>query len=147
MSVIDSVSNRVHCIPTHTTISAEGAAQSFYQEVWKLAVLLDRGSQFIAEFTHELYRILGIKPATSTAYHPQTDGQTKCFNQELEGYLRIFTNQHQDNWDGLLPSAEFTHNNHAHSSTQHTPFCKGNPNSLSEQLSLKTNQGESKVNI
>jgi transposase InsO family protein len=73
-------------------ISAEGAVQLFYQEVWKhhglpRAVLSDQGPQFIAEFKCELYRILGIKLATSTAYHPQTDGQTECFNQELEGYL------------------------------------------------------------
>jgi hypothetical protein len=56
------------------------------------------------------------------AYHPQTNGQTEHFNQELRGYFQIFTNQHQDKWDSLLPSAEFTHNNHVHSSTQHTFF-------------------------
>jgi hypothetical protein len=56
------------------------------------------------------------------AYHPQTDGQTECVNQELEGYLRIFTSQRQDNWDDLLPLGEFSHNNHIHLSTQQTPF-------------------------
>jgi hypothetical protein len=127
MNIVDSVSKRVHCIPTHTTISAEGAAQLFFQEVWKhhrlpRAVLSDQGPQFIAKFTHELYHILGIKLVISMAYHPQTDGQTEHFNQELEGYLRIFTTQCQDNWDNLLPSTKFTHNNHAHSSMQHTPF-------------------------
>jgi hypothetical protein len=127
MNVVDSVSKQVHCIPTHTTISAEGAAQLSYREVWKhhglpRAVLSDWGPQFIAKFTCNLYCMLGIKLATSTDYHPQTNGQMECFNQELEGYLWIFTNQRQDNWDDLLPSAEFTHNNHAHSSMQHTPF-------------------------
>jgi hypothetical protein len=52
----------------------------------------------------------------------QTDGQTKHFNQELEGYLSIFTSQHQDNWDNLLPLGKFAHNNHVHLSMQHTPF-------------------------
>jgi hypothetical protein len=65
---------------------------------------------------------LGIKLATSTAYHPQTNGQTERFNQELEGYLRNFTSQRQDDWDELLPLGEFTHNNHVHTSTQQTPF-------------------------
>jgi transposase InsO family protein len=83
---------------------------------------LDRGSQFTAGFTRELYKLLGIKLATSTAYHPQTNGQTERVNQELEGYLRIFTSQQQDNWDDLLPLGEFSHNNHVHSSTQQTPF-------------------------
>jgi hypothetical protein len=60
MNVVDSVSKRVHCIPTHTTISAEGATLLYYREVWKhhglpQSVLSDRGSQFIAGFTHELY--------------------------------------------------------------------------------------------
>jgi transposase InsO family protein len=78
----------------HTTITAEGAARLYLQDVWKhhgtpRAVLSDRGLQVIARFTRELYKLLGIKLATSTAYHPQTDGQTERANQELEGYLHI----------------------------------------------------------
>jgi transposase InsO family protein len=81
-----------------------------------------QGPQFVAAFTRELYKLLGIKLATSMAYHPQTDGQTERVNQELEGYLRIFTSRRQDNWDGLLPLGKFSHNNHVHSSIQQTPF-------------------------
>jgi transposase InsO family protein len=96
MNVVDSVTKCVHFIPTHTTIMAKGAARLYLQDVWKHhgtpgAVLSDRGPQFIAGFTQELYKLLGIKLATSTTYHPQTDGQTECANQELEGYLCIFT--------------------------------------------------------
>jgi hypothetical protein len=79
----------------------------------------DQDPQFIADFTRKLYFILGIKLTTLIAYHLQTNGQTKYFNQELEGYL---PSQHQDNWDGLLPLGEFTHKNHIHSSVQHMPF-------------------------
>jgi transposase InsO family protein len=80
----------------HTTITAEGAAQLYLRDVWKhhgtpRAVLSDRGSQFIAGFTRKLYKLLGIKLAMSTAYQPQTNGQTEHANQELEGYLHIFT--------------------------------------------------------
>jgi hypothetical protein len=96
MNVVDSVTKHVHFIPTHTTITAEGAIHLYLREVWKhhgtpRVVLSDRGSQFTAGFTCELYKLLGIKLAISTAYHPQTDGQTECVNQELEGYLRMFT--------------------------------------------------------
>jgi hypothetical protein len=92
----------------HTTITAEGTALLFLKEVWKYhgipqVVASDRGPQFITRFTCELYKLLGIKLAMSTAYHPQTDGQTKHVNQVLEGYLCTFTNQQQDNWDDLLP--------------------------------------------
>jgi hypothetical protein len=83
---------------------------------------LDRGPQFVVEFMKELYRLLGIKLAATTAYHPQGDGQTERVNQELEQYLRIFINQRQDDWVRLLLFAEFQYNNHIHSVTQQPPF-------------------------
>ena len=55
-------------------------------------------------------------------YHPQGDGQTERINQELEQFLRLFINQRQDDWDDLLPFAEFQYNNHIHSATQNVPF-------------------------
>ena len=70
----------------------------------------------------ELYRLLGIKLAATTAYHPQGDGQTERVNQELEQFLHLFINQRQDNWDDLLPYAEFQYNNHVQSTTQNVPF-------------------------
>jgi transposase InsO family protein len=127
MTVVDSVSKRAHFIPTHTTVTAEGSARLFLHHVWKLhglprQVVSDRGPQFVAEFTRELYKKLGIKIAATTAWHPQADGQTERVNQELDQFLRIFVNERQDNWLDLLPLAEFQHNNHIHASTQHTPF-------------------------
>jgi len=79
MTVVDSVSKQVHFIPTHTTVTVEEAARLFLHQVWKLhglpkCVVLDRRPQFVAHFTKELYRLLGIKLASSTAWHPQTDG-------------------------------------------------------------------------
>jgi len=58
----------------------------------------------------------------STAYHPQTNGQTERVNQELEQYLRIFVRERQDDWYTLLPLAEFSYNNHIHSPMRQTPF-------------------------
>ena len=58
----------------------------------------------------------------STAYHPQTDGQTERVNQSLEQYLQIFCNHRQDDWVKLLSSAEFAYNNAAHESTGLSPF-------------------------
>jgi transposase InsO family protein len=84
--------------------------------------LSDRGPQFIAEFMKELYRLLGIKLAATTAYHSQGDGQTERVNQELEQYLCLFVNQRQDDWVGFLLFAEFQYNNHVHSATQQPPF-------------------------
>ena len=92
MNVVDSVSKRAHFIPTTTTITALGAAWLYMAHVWKLhglprQVVLDWGPQFVADLTWELYRLLGIKLAATTAYHLQGDGQTERVNQELEQYL------------------------------------------------------------
>jgi transposase InsO family protein len=108
MCIVDSLTKCAHFIPTHTTMNTEETALLFLKEVWKhhgtpRAVVSDRGPQFVAAFTRELYKLLGIKLATLTAYHPQTDGQTERVNQELEGYLCIFTSRRQDDLDGLLP--------------------------------------------
>ena len=98
MNIVDSVSKCAHFISTNTTITALGAARLYLRHVWKdyglpRQVMSDRGPQFIAEFTCELYWLLGIKLAATTAYHPQGDGQTKCVNQELEQYLQLFINK------------------------------------------------------
>jgi hypothetical protein len=74
MCVIDSLTKCTHFIPMHTTINMEGMALLFLKEVWKhhrtpWVVVSDRGPQFIAGFTRELYKLLGIKLAMSTAYH------------------------------------------------------------------------------
>jgi len=127
MTVVDSVSKQVHFIPMHTMVTAEGAARLFLHQVWKLhslpkCVISDRRPQFIARFTKELYRLLGIKLVSSTAWHPQTDRQTEHVNQELDQYLWLFVNERQDDWYDLLPMAEFQHNNHVHFATQQPLF-------------------------
>jgi len=98
MTVVDSVSKRVHFVPTHTTVTAEGAARLFLYHVWKLHslpkhVVSDCRPQFVALFTKELYRLLGIQLSSSIAWHPQMDRQTERINQELDQFLRLFVNK------------------------------------------------------
>jgi len=127
MTVVDSVSKRVHFVPTHTTVTAERAARLFLHYIWKLhglpkRVVSDRGSQFVASFTKELYRLLGIQLSSSTAWHPQTDRQMEHVNQELDQFLCLSINKRQDDWYDLLPITEFQHNNYVHSATQQPLF-------------------------
>ena len=70
----------------------------------------------------ELYRLLGIEGTPSTAYHPQTNGQTEQINQEIEQYLRLFVNYRQSDWAEWLPIAEFALNDKVSSSTGYSPF-------------------------
>ena len=83
--VCDRLSKMTHFVATTEGTSAEGLARLFQDNVWKLhrlleSVVLDRGPQFAAELTKELNRMLGIKTKLSTAFHPQTDGQTERMN-------------------------------------------------------------------
>ena len=87
-----------HFILTTERTSAVGLARLFRDNIWKLhglpeSIISDRGAQFVAGMMRELNKRLGIRTKLSTAYHPQTDGQTKRVNQELEQYLRIVMNR------------------------------------------------------
>ena len=102
-------------------------ADLFIRDVFKLhglpkQIISDRGPQYAAKYMRRLLEVLGIKSSLSTAYHPQTDGQTERMNQEVEQYLRLYINYEQDNWCDLLPLAEFAYNNTSHSATGVTPF-------------------------
>jgi len=126
MIAINSIGKHSHFVETLTTVTA-GAVNLYLRNIWKLhglpqKVVSDRGPQFVAAFMKELYQLLGIEAVTSTAYHPQTDGQMERVNQELEQYLQIFVGERQDDWYTLLPLAEFSYNNHIQSSMQQTPF-------------------------
>ena len=99
--VVDRLTKMVHFISTIEKMLAEGLVRLFRDNVWKLyrlpeSIILDRGPQFTAGLIRELNRILGIKSKISTAFHPQTDGQMKRVNQELEQYLRMFIDHRQE---------------------------------------------------
>ena len=124
---VDRFSKRMHLAATTEEVDSVGVARLFRDNVWKHhglpeQIISDRGSQFISKFTKELNRLLGIQGTPSTAFHPQTDGQTERVNQEIEQYLRMFVNQRQDDWAEWLPLVEFAYNNRIHSSTRQTPF-------------------------
>jgi transposase InsO family protein len=127
MVVVCRRTKQAHFIPCKETLDAKGTAELFIQHIFRLHglphfIISDRGPQFRSQFWTALTSALGIKPQLSSAYHPQTDGQTERTNQSLEHYLRCFVNYQQDDWPSLLPFAEFAHNNSSHSSTLLSPF-------------------------
>src|SRR3954447_12418562 len=86
------------------------------------SIISDRDTKFTSRFWQSLFRTMGTRLAMSTAYHPQTDGQTERANRTLEDMLRAYVNYQQDDWDSLLPAAEFACNNAPNASTQMSPF-------------------------
>src|SRR5690606_4084097 len=114
--VVDRLSKMAHYIPCTTELDAETFAKLFVQNIFRLhglptKIVSDRGSLFTSKFWKWVAAKLGIKRNLSTAYHPQTDGQTERVNAIFEQYLRCYCNYNQDNWVGLLPVAEFAYNN------------------------------------
>ena len=85
-------------------------------------IVTDRGSIFTSSYWSNICYYLKIQRKLSTAFHPQTDGQTERQNQTVEAYLRMYCNEQMTNWARLLGMAEFTYNNAKHSSTGISPF-------------------------
>ena len=126
MVIINRLSKMVKCI-LMDGITAKDAAKAFYTHIWKnhglpSSIISDRGRTFVNYFWDQLITRLGIKADLSTAYHPETDGQTEILNSILEQYLRAYVNFLQNDWAFWLPSAEFAINNHVSEITQCTPF-------------------------
>ena len=91
---------------------------------------MDRRAQFVTGMMRELNQMLGINTKLSTAYHLQIDGQTERINQELEQYLRIFIDHHQEQQLDQLATAEFTYNNKVQMSTKVSLFKANNGQNL-----------------
>lgn len=116
-----------HFIPCKTTTDAAGMANLFYHHIWKHhgfpeSIVSDRGPQFVAQFWNAICERTNTKILLSTAWHPETDGQTERFNGILECYLRAYCNYQQNDWVQWLPSAEFNANNSESETTKVTPF-------------------------
>ena len=124
---VDRLSKRVHLSAVDTSITAPQLARTFLETVFKHhgvpdTIISDRDPRFVSEFWRSLFTLLGTQLNISTAFHPQTDGQTERTNRQLEQVLRHYVNAQHDNWDELLAVAEFTINNHVSATTGYSPF-------------------------
>jgi transposase InsO family protein len=127
MVVVDRLTKMAVCVPCCEAMSAEEFAKLFVERVFcehglPKDIVSDRGATFLSRFWGRICEILGVKLKFSSAFHPQTDGQTERVNQVLEQYLRMYTNYCQDDWASLLPLATFSYNNAEHASTRCSPF-------------------------
>jgi hypothetical protein len=114
-------------IPCQEMITAEGVAALYLRHVYPRfgipkKIIADRDTRFTSKFAKGLNTALGIQSNMSTAYHPQTDGQSERTNQSLEVFIRCYCDEEQDNWHIWLPMAEFAHNQWPSVTTKKTPF-------------------------
>jgi len=124
--IIDRLSKMAHFIPLREK-SASDLTKIFAREVWRFHgsptdIVSDRDSRFTSETWKEFLGLLAIRPRMSTAFHPETDGQTERLNQTIEAYLWAFVEREQNNWVSLLPMAEFAYNNSVTMGNGVSPF-------------------------
>lgn len=125
--VVDRLTKMAVFIPTHTATNAKELAQLYFRHVFSKHgapsdIVSDRGNKFTSAFWSALMTVLGVKQNLSTAYHPQTDGQTERVNQTMEQHIRMYCSYDQDDWAQWLPMAEFAYNNAEHATTGMSPF-------------------------
>ena len=125
--IVDRLTKMVHYELVKVTINASGLAEVIIDIVVRHhglpdSIVTDRESLFTSKFWSLLCYFLGIKRRLSSAFYPQTDGQTERQNSTMEAYLQVFVNFEQNDWARLLPMAEFAYNNTKNASTGHTLF-------------------------
>lgn len=122
-----NVTKGIVLIPCTKNIDGSQTAKLYHDHVfWRFGlpkqIISDRGPQFSSQFFQQLCTKLGIKSKLSTAYHPQSDGQTEQTNQDIEAYLWIYCGNFPRTWTQHITNLEFAHNQQIHSSTKDTPF-------------------------
>nr|KYP46454.1 Transposon Ty3-I Gag-Pol polyprotein [Cajanus cajan] len=125
--VIDRLSKYAHFFTMKTDYTSKQVAEIFVKNVVKLhgfpkTIVSDRDKVFTSQFWQHLFKLSGTTINLTTAYHPQSDGQSEALNKCLEMYLRCFTHDSPKDWAQLLPWAEFWYNTACHNSSGMTPF-------------------------
>jgi hypothetical protein len=125
--MVDRFTKYSRYIPARKDWDAEFLGDVLFDEIFSklgmpLSLVSDRGSLFTSKYWSDFCYHLRVKVRLSTAYHPQTDGQTERQNQTLEQYLRCYVDYQQDNWAQLLSVAEYAYNNSCHSVIKMSPF-------------------------
>ena len=126
--IVDRYSKMVRYLAARKDWSAKDLSENFFKTVccsyWGTpkGIVSDRGPTFTSAFWGEMCYQLQMKRRLSSAFHPQTDGQTERQNQTLEHFLRCYCSENPEQWVDMLPLAEFAYNNSVHSSTGVSPF-------------------------
>ena len=125
--VVDKLTKYVILVPCQTSCTAVVAAELFFKNVYQWfglpkKIISDRDKLFTSTFWKALMKKLAVEHRYSTAYHPQTDGQTEVMNKVVEEVIRPSLTEDGKNWESLLPLVQFCINNSRNESTGHTPF-------------------------
>jgi len=124
---VDRFSKFAHFIPLAHPYTAASVARAFFADIVRLhgfpqSIVIDRDPVFTGHVWRDLFKQAGVKLRMSTAFHPQTDGQSEAVNKTISMYLRCITGDRPRAWLDWLPWAEYTYNTAYHSALRTTPF-------------------------
>ncbi|KAG8498807.1 hypothetical protein CXB51_005706 [Gossypium anomalum] len=125
--IVDRLTKSAHFIPVRTDYSLNKLAELYIREIVRLhgiplSIISDRDPRFTSRFWQKLQDALGTKLNFSTAFHPQTDGQSERVIQILEDMLRCCVLEFQGSWERYLPLVEFAYNNSYQTSLKMAPY-------------------------
>lgn len=125
--VVDRLTKYGHFLPLAHPYTAETVAQLFFEQIFCLhrmprSIVCDQDPTFTSHFWTELFCLHGTRFNFSSAYHPQTDGQTEVVNRTIEMHLRCLSGAKPKDWIRWIPWAEYCYNTSWHSATKMTPF-------------------------
>jgi transposase InsO family protein len=125
--VVDLFTKYGHFVPLRHPFTAPMVAQAFMDHIYRLhglpvSIISDRDRIFTSRFWSELFQLAGVQLCRSTAYHPQSDGQTERLNQCLETYLHCFVHACPSKWSKWLATAEFWYNTSERSTIGRSPY-------------------------
>jgi hypothetical protein len=124
---VDRLSKEIKIPPISDDTTAAAIARVYFDNVFRhkglsRVIIFDRDPRFTSNFWRTLFRLLGTNLSFSTAFHPETDGQTERVNRVIEEALRPYVNARHTDWDLFLTPVEFAYNNSSQASTGHSPF-------------------------
>jgi transposase InsO family protein len=127
LTVVDQFSKYAHFIALDHPYTASSVARVFFMDIVRLhgfpeSIVSDRDPVFTSNIWRELFKLAGVTLRLSTAFHPQTDGQSEAVNKSIAMYLRCITGDHPRAWLEWLPWAEYCYNTAFHSALRTTPF-------------------------
>lgn len=127
MVIVDRLTKMAHYVPARSDWDGKDLGYVWIREIIRLhgvpkRIISDRGPLMNAKHWETFNHYLNARRVLTSAYHPQTDGQTERQNQTLEQYLRIYCALEQDDWVQWLPLAEFAYNDSTHATTKMSPF-------------------------
>jgi hypothetical protein len=125
--IVDRLTKSAHFLPVRTTYSLNRLARLYLQEIVRLhgvpvSIVSDRDPRFVSRFWSGLQEAMGTRLKFSTAFHPQTDGQSERTIQTLEDMLRACVLDFGGNWDEHLSLIEFAYNNSYQATIGMAPF-------------------------